>query len=130
MPGVRGDPVASVQVTDGTAGPKRGIISVKSGQTKPADVQALAGVVEADPAGTFGVFICLEKPTRQMTEAALAAGTWVSSFDGKTYRKIQILSAQDLLDGKRVEMLPARTAVFAQAAREAPPEIPQGRLLE
>ncbi len=118
-----------IPFTDGTAGPKRGIISVKSGQTKPADVQALAGVVDGDKAAAFGVFVCVEKPTRQMTEAALAAGSWVSTFDGKTYRRIQILSAQDLLDGKRVEMPPARTAVFAQPAKEAV-EVPQGRLLE
>lgn len=119
-----------IPFTDGTAGQRRGIISVKSGQTKPADVQALAGVVEADPAGAFGVFVCLEKPTRQMTEAALAAGSWTSAYDGRTYRKIQILSAQDLLSGVRVEMPnAARTALFAQAAKEAA-EVPQGRLLE
>jgi DNA modification methylase len=104
---------------DGSAGPKRGIVSVKSGATKPADVQALAGVVEADSAAAFGVFICLEKPTRQMNEVALEAGTWTSANNDKTYRKIQILSAQDLLDGKTVDMPHgARTAVFAQAARE------------
>jgi hypothetical protein len=55
-----------------------------------------------------------------MTEVALAAGAWTSAYDGKTYRKIQILSAQDLPDGKRIEMPHSACApVFAQTSREA-----------
>jgi hypothetical protein len=64
----------------------------------------------------FGVLVCLETPTRQMNEAALEQDVWTSAFDGKTYRRIQIMTAQDILDGKRVEMPQrSRTRVFAEA---------------
>jgi hypothetical protein len=112
---------------DGKA-PKRGIISVKAGNTGPAHVRELAGTVNADPDAEFGIFICLREPTKPMKEAAFEAGTWVSEYDGRIYPRIQILSAQDLLDGKPVQMPGSRTALFAQAARERKREGVQGRL--
>ncbi len=108
--------------------PKRGIVSVKAGKTGPDHVRDLGGVVSADDDAAFGVFICLYAPTKPMTEAALSQGSWVSEFDGKTYPKMQILSAQDLIDGKAVRMPASRTAVFAQASRERSREGQQGRL--
>ena len=108
--------------------PKRGIVSVKAGSTGPTHVRDLAGVVSRDEDAAFGVFICLHPPTKPMIQEALNQGTWVSEYDGKTYPRIQLLSAQDLLDGKSVRMPPSRTAVFAQAARERNSEGSQGRL--
>ena len=98
--------------------PRRGIISVKAGNTGPDHVRDLAGVVASDPDAAFGVFICLNAPTKPMTEAALKAGTWVSDYDGAIYPVMQVLTAQDLIDGKPVKMPASRTAVFAQASRE------------
>jgi hypothetical protein len=63
-----------------------------------------------------------------MVQEALNQGTWVSEYDQKTYPRIQILSAQDLIDKKPVRMPPSQTAVFAQAARERRREGVQGRL--
>jgi site-specific DNA-methyltransferase (adenine-specific) len=103
---------------DGKA-PRRGIVSVKAGNTGPSHVRDLAGVVSGDDDAAFGVFICLYKPTAAMTEAALSQGTWVSDFDGRMYPKMQILSAQDLIDGKPVRMPQgARSDLFAKARRE------------
>jgi DNA modification methylase len=113
---------------DGTAGPKRGIVSVKAGATNPGHIRDLGGVVSGDDDAAFGVFICLNAPTKPMIEAALSQGTWVSDFDGKIYPKMQILSAQDLMDGKTVRMPPSRTAVYAQASRERSREGHQPRL--
>ena len=62
----------------------------------------------------------MELPSRE--------GTWESEYDHKTYPRIQILSAQDLIDGKPVRMPPSQTRVFAQAARERRREGTQGRL--
>jgi hypothetical protein len=107
---------------------RRGMDSVKAGNTGPAHVRELGGVVSRDEDATFGVFICRHPPTKPMVEEALNQGTWTSEFDGKTYPKMQILSAQDLIDGKSVRMLPSRTAVFAQASRERNIEGEQGRL--
>jgi hypothetical protein len=120
-----------IPFVDGMGGkgtPRRGIISVKAGNTGPAHVRDLAGVVSSDPDGAFGVFICLNTPTKPMLEAALEAGQWVSDYDGAMYPVIQILCAQDLIDGKQVKMPASRTAVFAQAAREKRVEGTQGRL--
>ena len=113
---------------DGGKTPKRGIVSVKAGNTGPSHIRDLGGVVSADDDAAFGVFICLHSPTQAMKEAALAQGTWVSDFDGKIYPKMQILSARDLIDSKPVRMPPSRTAVFAQAARERNREGRQGEL--
>ena len=107
---------------------KRGVVSVKAGATGPAHVRDLAGVVSRDEDVEFGVFVCLHAPTQAMVQEALNHGTWVSEYDQKTYPRIQILSAQDLIDGKAVRMPPSQTAVFAQAARERRREGVQGRL--
>ena len=98
--------------------PRRGIISVKAGNTGPAHVRELAGTVAADDDAMFGVFVCLYPPTKPMTEAALEAGQWVSEFDGAIYPRMQILSAQDLIEAKQVRMPPSRTSIYAQAGRE------------
>ena len=114
---------------DGSAGPKRGVISVKSGNTGAKDVRHLAGVVARDDDVAFGVFVCLNEPTKPMVEEALSHGMWVSEFDGQMYPKMQILSAQDLIDGREVKMPQgARGQVFAKASRERKREGVQGRL--
>ncbi len=114
---------------DGPAGPKRGIISAKAGNTGPAHVRDLAGVVSRDPDAAFGVFVCLSEPTKPMNEEALSHGVWVSEYNSERYPKIQILSAQDLIDGRQVRMPQgARTSPFAQAERERKVEGRQGRL--
>ena len=109
--------------------PRRGIISVKAGATGPKDVRDLGGVVASDSAATFGVLVCLQPPTRPMVEAALEAGQWKSDYDGANYPKLQILSAQDLIDGHQVRMPASRTPVFAQAAREKRTEGTQIRVI-
>lgn len=108
--------------------PKRGIVSVKAGNTGPTHIRDLAGVVAADPDAAFGVFLCLNAPTKPMNEAALEQGTWVSDFDGRIYPKVQILSAQDLIEGKRPRMPASATSLFAKPERERRAEGTQGRL--
>jgi hypothetical protein len=106
---------------DGANRPRKGIISVKAGQTGPAHVRELIGTVQADKDAEFGVLVTVEPPTALMNAAALAAGTWQSQFDGRTYRKVQLLCAHDLLADKRPEMpQAARTATHTRAARERP----------
>jgi site-specific DNA-methyltransferase (adenine-specific) len=113
---------------DGPAGPKRGVIQVKAGRPRPTEVRDLAGVVTREADTEFGVFVCLDEPSKAMIEEALAQGTWVSEYDGQSYPRIQILSAQDLIDGKPVRMPQAsRTAPFAKAQRERSEGV-QGRL--
>lgn len=67
----------------------------------------------------FGVFVGLDEPTKAMVDEALSHGMWTSEFDGEAYPRIQILSAQNLVEGKPVCMPnAARTTRFAKPPRE------------
>jgi hypothetical protein len=63
-----------------------------------------------------------------MIQEALSHGTWVSELDGESYPVIQIVTAQDILDGKPVRMPRGQTALYAQPSRERRREGTQGRL--
>ena len=89
----RGKPIA------GTA-----VVQVKSGKVKSGDIRDLKGTVERERAA-IGVFITLEKPTQAMQKEALLGGYYESPGRQDTrYRKIQILTIGDLLDGEGVDM--------------------------
>jgi len=52
----------------------------------------------------MGIFITLEKPTRDMEVEALEAGYYVSPFTNQKYRTIQIYTIEELLDGKTPDL--------------------------
>ncbi|MEM9951667.1 MAG: DNA methyltransferase [Chloroflexota bacterium] len=82
------------------------IVQVKSGKVKSGDIRDLVGTVEREKA-TIGVFITLEKATRDMEKEAVSAGYHESSFWQQKYPKIQILTIEDLLDEREIDMPPA-----------------------
>jgi site-specific DNA-methyltransferase (adenine-specific) len=94
---------------------KKIIVQVKSGKVKSGDIRDLKGAVEREKAA-IGVFITLELPTQDMLKEALAAGHYESEFWDKRYRKLQILTIGDLLDGADVDM-PPQHGTFKRAAR-------------
>ncbi len=100
----------------GRAKPRKVIVQVKSGKVGRKDIHELRGVIEREDAA-IGVFITLELPTQPMTREALEAGWYESDFWDKQYRKLQILSIRDLLDGAGVDM-PPQHGTFKQAARQ------------
>ncbi len=100
----------------GRAKPRKVIVQVKSGKVGRKDIHELRGVIEREDAA-IGVFITLELPTQPMTREALEAGWYESDFWDKQYRKLQILSIRDLLDGDGVDM-PPQHGTFKQAARQ------------
>lgn len=77
------------------------VISVKAGQTGPAHVRELAGTVRAQKA-EIGVLVVLRPPTKGMREAADSEGGYPGVHGGWCPR-IQILTAQDIINGVRVE---------------------------
>lgn len=80
------------------------VVQVKSGKVTARDIRDLKGVVERENAA-IGVFITLENPTQAMVKEALAANYYESpGRQGKRYRKIQILTIGDLLEGTGVDM--------------------------
>lgn len=84
---------------------KRVLISVKSGGVKSGDIRDLVGTIEREKA-TMGWFITLEKPSRPMRTEAASAGFYASPW-GK-HPRIQILTVEELLEGKHFDCPPIR----------------------
>ncbi len=103
------------------AGPKddykRALVSVKGGEhVGVAAVRDLRGVLERENE-PVGVVLTLTKPTREMVKEAAAAGFYHNDFWQKDYPRIQLLTIEETLAGKRPEV-PAHQAPFAKAPRE------------
>lgn len=83
--------------------PEEILFSVKSGNTGPADVRDLGGTVQREEAA-MGVFITLQEPTKAMREEAASYGRYESAELGnQSYPKIQIITVEELLEGKGLE---------------------------
>jgi len=80
---------------------KKAVIQVKSGRTKPSDVRDFCHVVERESA-EMGFFVSLRKPSKEMEEEALAMGFYTDTF-GNKYQKVQILTIEDVLNGRMPE---------------------------
>jgi site-specific DNA-methyltransferase (adenine-specific) len=90
----------------GTGSPHQKIlISVKSGKVSSPLVRDLRGVVERDKAA-IGLFITLQPPTKDMRTEAASAGFYESPW-GK-HPRIQILTVEDLIEGKTPDLPPFR----------------------
>lgn len=91
------------------------IVSVKGGkQLNPGMVRDLDGTVNHARA-ELGLLIVLAKPTRGMTEAAEHSGSYVNPLTGTSYPKVQIVSIEDLMAGRRPN-LPTAILPYIQAA--------------
>lgn len=84
-------------------GTKTIIISVKGGKTIPAtSVRDLRGTIEREGA-EIGVLISIAEPTKNMREDAAAAGFYTSAM-GSKHPRIQLLTVQQLMEGKTLDM--------------------------
>lgn len=105
---------------------KQIIMSVKSGHILPSYVRDLRGVVEREKA-QIGVLITLGEPTRAMKSEAASAGFYDSPW-GTKHPIIQILTVEELLNGKKIDYPPTRgDATFRKAPRaggEKPSTVP------
>ena len=82
------------------------IFSVKAGGVTGSQVRDLRGVIEREKAA-IGVLLTMEPPTGPMTTEAASAGFYVSGELGnKKYPRLQILTIEQLLNGKRVDCPP------------------------
>lgn len=100
-----------------------GVISVKGGRTvNPSMVRDLAGTVAREKAA-IGVFLCIAEPSREMELEAVSAGFVM--LGGVEYRKIQIRTIEQLLQGKGVDC-PLRLTT-AQKAPEVVKPKPQAK---
>lgn len=99
---------------DNTGKPKQVMVQVKSGHVKSGDIRDLIGVLDREKAA-IGVFVTLEPPTADMTTEAIKAGKYHSPGWNQDYRRVQILTIEELLQGKQVHMPPT-----AQTFKQAP----------
>lgn len=83
--------------------PEQIIFSVKAGNVTVSHVRDLVGVVQREKAA-IGVLISMHEPTAPMRAEAASAGSYISKELGNPrYPKIQLLTIQDLLNGRRVD---------------------------
>lgn len=83
---------------------KTGITSVKAGHVGVNQVRDLIGVVKRESAA-IGLFVTLEQPTKPMEQEAILDGYYHSPL-GTDYQKIQILTVEQLLQGKKPDLPP------------------------
>ncbi|MCI0551389.1 MAG: restriction endonuclease [Anaerolineae bacterium] len=95
---------------------QRVLIQVKSGHVKSGDIRDLRGVVERDEAA-LGVFITLENSTKDMNTEAATAGFYHSTLWQKDYPRVQVLTIEDLLNGRGIAMPPSASGTFKQAEK-------------
>ena len=115
-----------VFVDDNSGKAKRVVVQVKSGKVKSGDIRDLAGTIDREQAA-IGLFITLEKPSRDMTSEAIGKGFYHSEGWNKDYPKLQILTIEDLLTGKQPDMPPS-SITFKQAERMGTKNKEQGKL--
>jgi DNA modification methylase len=88
--------------------PWRAVVSVKGGGVNVTMVRDLRGTMEREKADS-GIFVTRKKPTGPMKTEALAAGVTAEGIP-----KIQILTAEDLVNGKRPQ-IPHQTGLVPLA---------------
>jgi site-specific DNA-methyltransferase (adenine-specific) len=95
------------------------ILSVKARKTGSAHIRDLKGVLEREKAA-IGVLISMQEPTSAMKTEAVTAGFYESTSWNRKYPKIQLLTVQELLNGKKIEMPPIKQlSVTFKAAPKA-----------
>ena len=105
---------------------QKAIVQVKSGKVSSPHIRDLKGTMEREKA-VLGLFITLEKPTREMVKEAVSAGFYHSELWQRDYPKIQIRTVGELLDGKSFEM-PNPSPTYKPAPRVKAKKGRQGKL--
>jgi DNA modification methylase len=96
-----------------------GIVSVKGGRNVGVDmVRQLEWAVRNEGA-SLGVLVTLVEPTREMERAAVTAG--FVELGGERYRRIQIRTIEQLLDGRAIE-----TPYLLTTVQQAPAKSTRG----
>jgi site-specific DNA-methyltransferase (adenine-specific) len=107
---------------------KKVLVQVKSGHVGSKDIRDLVGTVEREKAA-MGVFITLQPPTADMTKEALSAGYYESPMWDEKYRKVQILTIEQLLNGAHIDMPPQSIIAFKAAKRIKENQADQRKLI-
>ena len=95
---------------------KKIIIQVKSGKVLPTHIRDLKGTIESNEA-QIGVFITLHPPSRGMKEEAATTGFYKSPGWNKNYPRLQILTIEEILQGKTIDYPPRTSVTFKKAEK-------------
>jgi restriction endonuclease Mrr len=105
--------------------PEKIILQVKSGKVKSGDIRDLQGTMTRESA-VLGVFITLQKPTKDMLKEAKEAGIYQSQYMSAPVDKIRIVTVQEIIEEqKRLEIL---LALEVLKSAEKQMEVKQGTL--
>lgn len=101
---------------------KQVVLSVKAGKPAVSHLRDLRGVLDREGA-EIGVLIAMREPTQPMRAEAAGAGHYESPW-GTSHPRLQILTVEELLGGKRIDMPPIRqtSTTFKKAKRHEGPE--------
>lgn len=102
-----------VFVDDPTHKPKRCLVQVKSGGVKSGTIRDLVGTLQREGA-EMAMLVTLEPASGPMQTEAVEAGFYTSGFWGRDFPRVQIVTIEDLLAGKKPDVPPARQT-FQQA---------------
>jgi len=107
---------------------KQVILSVKAGHTSPKDIRDLLGVLDREKA-QIGVLISMVEPTQAMRAEAAGAGFYDSAVWGTRHPRLQILTVEELLGGRAIDMPAVRQqrATFKKAPKakgKGPEQLP------
>lgn len=109
---------------------QRALVQVKSGHVGSRDIRDLIGVLEREQA-PIGIFITLQPPTSEMQVEAVSAGFYHSPIWNRDYPRVQILTIEEILAGKRPDI--PQTPLGSESFKRAPkvdedPGMTQGKL--
>lgn len=95
----------------------KAIVQVKGGGVQRNQIATLKGDMEREKAEA-GIFITLEEPTKPMIKEVVDAGTFTTPLTGKyEFSKIQILTVEELLSGKKPDLPRALVKNYYKKAR-------------
>lgn len=90
------------------------IVQVKGGENVGvSEIRDLVGAITRENAA-MGIYITLHKPTREMEKEVKALDPYVMRAWGSKYPKIQIITIEELLQGKQPDM-PQTASAFQEA---------------
>lgn len=95
--------------TDEKSKTKKVIVQVKTGHISVKDIRDLGHVIDREGAD-IGVFATLESPTKTIITEAVGKGLYKSPFNGEKYPRIQILTVEEILAGKKPSLPPSLTS--------------------
>jgi len=104
------------------------MIEVKSGNASPTQLNHFIKTVE-DKKGAIGLFICFaDQITKNMQVIAKKEGQFTDDFDNTYCDKIQVISVEELMEGKRPMIPLSKVETFKKAEKIVTSEGTQAKL--